>query len=366
MDDTYVKAVERHFDIVTPYWERKTPSFVVKTRGEGYRQHLVKPAFKSLFEELKGTPYMPRLRWIIDNYHLSILSRSSEGEENLVRNKLLFGATVLTVLFDGFLRSNNPILTEELMMDTPVLLNALVFMISVIIIFGVHEYGHRYMAIKRGIDTSQPYFIPAPPGMGGTLGAVISQREPPVNRDALFDLGLAGPLAGFIITILIGILGVSLSYVVPNTQTTQWMIEYPNIRFQILPQPLILDYIIETLKPIAENEVLIMHPVAFASWVGCIVTSINLVPSWQLDGGHIIRSLVGKESHRIISITGVLLLIVSGYMFMGLIVAYFMMRPGAKSIEPLDDLSALSVSRKMGMILYVVIMLLSLVSLVPF
>jgi Zn-dependent protease len=365
MDQVYVDAVGRHFDVVKQYWERTTPTFVVKTQGEGYREYLMKPSFNALAEDLRGTLYMPRIRWIVSNYHISILNRPLAGEEDYTRNKLLFGATVLTVLFDGFLRSNNPILTRELMPGVPAILNALVFTIAILIIFGVHEYGHKYIANKRGINASQPYFIPAPPGMGGTLGAVISQREPPVNRDALFDLGLAGPLAGFLVTIAIGVLGVSLSFIVMNTQATLWMIEYSNIRFQITPQPLILELIINLIKPTLENEVLILHPVAFAAWVGCIVTSINLMPSWQLDGGHIIRALVGRESHKIISVAGVLLLVISGYMFMGVLVAFFMMRPGTESIEPLDDLSPLSVSRRLGILLYVVIILLSLVSLIP-
>lgn len=365
MDRVYLDAVERHFDVVKPYWERTTPTIIVKTRGDGYRQYVMKPAFKALADDLHDTPYLPRIRWIVDNYHISILDRPPAGEEDYSRNKLLFGATVLTVLLDGYLRSNNPILTRELMPGVPAILNALVFTFAILIIFGVHEYGHRYIAVKRGINASQPYFIPAPPGMGGTLGAVISQREPPVNRDALFDLGLSGPLAGFIVTIFVGILGVSLSFVVQNIQATRWMVEYANIRFQITPQPLILELIIDVIKPTLENEVLILHPVAFAAWVGCIVTSINLIPSWQLDGGHIIRAFVGRESHKIISVAGVLLLVISGYMFMGVLVAFFLMKPGSESVEPLDDLSALSVSRRLGMLLYLVLIMLSLVSLIP-
>lgn len=365
MDPVYLEAVERHFEVVKPYWERTTPTIIVKTRGDGYREYLMKPAFKALADDLLGTPYMPRIRWIVDNYHISILKRPESGEEDYTRNKLLLAATVATVMLDGFLRSNNPILTRELMPRVPAILNAMIFTFAILIIFGVHEYGHKYIAEKRGINASQPYFIPAPPGMGGTLGAVISQREPPTNRDALFDLGLAGPLAGFVVTILVGIVGVSLSFVVPNSQATRWMIDYSNIRFQITPQPLILEMIIELIKPTLENEVIILHPLAFAAWVGCIVTSINLMPSWQLDGGHIVRALVGRESHKIISTAGVLILVISGYMFMGVLVAFFMMRPGIESVEPLDDLSALSVSRRLGIILYVVIILLSLVSMVP-
>lgn len=365
MDRVYLDAVGRHFEIVKPYWERTTPTFIVKIRGEGYREYLMKPAFKALADDLLGTQYLPRIRWIVNSYHISILERPPAKEEDYSRNKLLFAATLGTIFFDGYLRSNNPILTQELMPGIPPIVNSLIFTFAIIIIFGVHEYGHKYIAERRGINASQPYFIPAPPGMGGTLGAVIAQREPPVNRDALFDLGLSGPLAGFLVTIFVGILGISMSFVVTNSQATNWMIEYSNIRFQITPQPLILEMIINAIKPTMENEVLILHPVAFAAWVGCIVTSINLIPSWQLDGGHIIRAFVGRESHKIISVAGVLLLVISGYMFMGVLVAFFLMRPGGESVEPLDDLSGLSVSRRIGMVLYVGLILLSLVSLIP-
>jgi membrane-associated protease RseP (regulator of RpoE activity) len=365
MDPVYIEAVERHFKVIKAYWERTTPSFIIETRGEGFRQYLMKSAFKELAEELRGKGYFPRIRWIVDSYHLSIFKRKTEVEANYLRNKILFAATVFTVMLDGYLRSNNPILTKELMENTPIIVNVLIFTFSILVIFTVHEYGHRYIALKRGMDASQPYFIPAPPGMGGTLGAVISQREAPVNRDALFDLGLSGPICGFIATVFLAFLGMSLSFVVPVVQVNKWMIDYPSIRFQIMPMPKILEIIASIIKPPTPDQVLIMHPVAFAAWVGCIVTFINLIPSWQLDGGHIVRSLVGRESHKIVSVAGVFLLILSGYVVMGVVVAFFMMRQGIESIEPLDDLSPLSTSRKLGLILYVVVMLLSLVVLFP-
>ena len=106
-------------------------------------------------------------------------------------------------------------LTEELMKGAPVFVNALMFTFAVTIIFGLHELGHKYVSMRRGVPASLPYFIPAPPGMGGTLGAVITQREPPVNRDALFDLGMAGPLTGVLVTVVMGVIGLRLSFVVP-------------------------------------------------------------------------------------------------------------------------------------------------------
>ncbi len=366
MDPRYVEAVARNFEVVKPYWERSTPTFIVKARGIGFRQSLLKPAFEALAEELRPLGYLPRVRWIVDSYHVSILKREEFGVEDYRRNLILFAATVATVFLDGYIRSSNPVLTEALMKGTPVFVNAMMFTFAIITIFGLHELGHKYVSMRRGVEASLPYFIPAPPGMGGTLGAVITQREPPVNRDALFDLGMGGPLTGFVVTVVMGVVGMRLSFVVPQGTVTELMTRFAEVRFQQIPLPVVLEYIADLVKPTPEGYVLIMHPVAFAAWVGCVLTFINLIPAWQLDGGHMIRALVGRESHKIISAAGVLLLIISGYMIMGVVVAFFLMREGAESIEPLDDLSPLSASRKLGFVLYLLIMALTLVALLPF
>ena len=364
MDARVAEAVQRRFDVLEAYWERTIPTFIVKVRASGYRRHLVKNPFKSLAEELRPLGYLPRIRWIVDNYQISILTREVEaGKSN--RNLLLFAATLVTVFLDGYLRSDNPILTQALMAETPVALNALLFTFSIITIFGIHELGHKALSQLRGVDASMPYFIPAPPGMGGTLGAVITQKEPPVNRDALFDVGISGPVSGFLTTILMAYVGLRMSFVVPVQQITQWMMSYPEVRFQQMPMPKLLEFVSDLVRPTPEGYVLVMHPVAFAAWVGCILTFVNLIPAWQLDGGHLVRSLVGRESHKIISAAGVLLLVISGYFVMGVVVAFFLMREGSESTEPLDDVSPLSLSRKLGFLLYLAIMALSFVALIP-
>jgi membrane-associated protease RseP (regulator of RpoE activity) len=366
MDPRYVEAVGRNFEVVKAYWERSTPTFIVKPRGVGFRQSLLKPAFEALADELRPLGYLPKVRWIVDSYHVSILKRDMFEAEDYRRNLLLFVATLATVFLDGYIRSNNPVLTEALMKGTPAFVNALLFTFAIITIFGLHELGHKYVSMRRGVPASLPYFIPAPPGMGGTLGAVITQREPPVNRDALFDLGMGGPLTGFIVTVVMGVIGMRLSFVVPQGTVTELMMRFAEVRFQQIPLPVLLEYIAGLVKPTPEGYVLVMHPVAFAAWVGCILTFINLIPAWQLDGGHMVRALVGRESHKIISVAGVLLLVISGYMIMGVVVAFFLMREGVESIEPLDDLSPLSASRKLGFLLYLIIMALTLVALLPF
>jgi membrane-associated protease RseP (regulator of RpoE activity) len=270
------------------------------------------------------------------------------------------------VFFDGYLRSNNPVLTQIMMPDTPVYMNALMFTIAIIAIFGLHELGHKAVTVLRGINASMPYFIPAPPGMGGTFGAVITQREPPTNRDALFDLGLSGPLVGFIVTILVTIVGLKLSFVVPLEEVNRWMALFPEIRFQSIPFPIILEWLSTTMRPVSKDMVLILHPVGFAAWVGSLVTFINLIPAWQLDGGHISRSLLSKSNHKKVSIAGIFILLLSGYFIMAIMVAFFMMRIDDQGDSPLDDISPLSTSRKLLVLVYLGMMITTIVSLYPF
>jgi Zn-dependent protease len=360
------EAVRTLFEVEDHYFDHETPIYIVTPRGRGAPRYIIKEAFKELAERIRPLGYLPLLRWIVGRYYISIIERKPAPPENIRRNVLLFAATICTVFLDGYLRSNNPVLTEVLMKGTPVFVNAALFTLSILAVFGLHELGHKAISKLRGVDTSMPYFIPAPPGMGGTFGALITQREPPVNRDALFDIGLSGPLVGFVATTVIGIIGLNLSFVAPQSEVASWMTTFPGVRFQEIPMPMLLEILTEILKPVPEGMVLLLHPVSFAAWVGCVITFINLIPAWQLDGGHIARALMGRESHKVISIAGVFLLLISGYMIMGVLVAFLMMQGGKESVSPLDDLSPLSWSRKLAILVYFGIMALTLVALLPF
>ncbi len=353
--------VESLFVVEDRFMDREMPNYIVSQRGEGDKQLIMKSSFRSLADGLRKLGFLAEFRWIVGRYYVTLSPRAPEKARNKVRNMLLFAGTVVTVFVDGYLRSNNPVLTQSLMMGTPVFLNALVFTLGILLVFGVHEMGHKLASERRGVRASWPFFIPAPPGMGGTFGAVISQDEPPTNRDDLFDLGIAGPVFGFIASMVVGVAGVMLSYTVPVSQVAQWAVTYPEIRFQQIPMPIALQFVSNAIRPTVEGSVLVLHPLAFASWVGFLVTFVNLIPSWQLDGGHVIRALFGRETHKIISITGVFLLMISGYVIMAVIIAFFLMREGGESMAPLDDVSPTSFSRKLGLIAYIVLMGMSLI-----
>jgi len=356
--------VDKIFIIEDKFLDGSVPHFIVNPKSSGDRQMGIKKGFKELVSLLRPLGFLPSIEWIVGKYHVTITKRVTLSRRSVDRNIILLALTIITIFIDGYIRSSNPILTDWLMKGTPAFLNALLFTVGILLIFGVHELGHKLISDKQGILASLPYFIPSWPGLGGTFGAVIIQEEPPINRDDLWDLGFSGPLFGFIATIFIGIAGMILSFVIPIQEVSNWMVKYPEIRFQQIPMPLILVTLQNIFRQTPDGTALILHPVAFAAWVGCLVTFVNLMPAWQLDGGYVIRSLVGKETHKIVSACGILMMALSGFVFMAVIVAFFMIY-GGEPIKPLDDVSPLSNSRKLGMLIYLTLMMVNLISLLP-
>lgn len=364
-DPAVEELLEGLFNVKERYFYLDQPTYVVAPLGTGNPRLLMKDSFKRLVDDLRPLGYLPRLSREIDSHIVTVVRMPQHTPPTYRRNLLLFAATAATIFLDGYLRSNNPVLIKILMPETPVYLNALYFTIAILAVFGLHELGHKALTLIRGVEASMPYFIPAPPGMGGTFGAIITQKEPPTNRDALFDLGLSGPLVGFLVTIIVEIIGLRLSFIVPVEETTAWMAMFPEVRLQMIPNPLLIELLSSVFRPVPDDMVLILHPVAFAAWVGCLVTFINLIPAWQLDGGHISRALLGSTYHRIMSVVGIVMLLFSGYYIMAVMIAFFMMRSGAEAGGPLDDISPLSLSRKLMTVVYVAMIPLTLVALFP-
>ncbi len=141
--------------------------------------------------------------------------------------------------------------------------------------------GHFFACKIYGIDASYPYFLPAPT-LVGTFGAFIRIRSPITTRRALFDIGIAGPIAGFAIAAPAMALGVAASKIIPGTE------EHAEI---IFGNPLLMQMFVAIFHPGADPLGLLLHPIGRAAWVGCLVTALNLLPAWQLDGGHIMYAL---------------------------------------------------------------------------
>ena len=155
-----------------------------------------------------------------------------------------------------------------------------------------HEMGHYVAARRYHLDVSPPYFIPLPPQVSlGTLGAVISMPRPIARRDHLFDVGAAGPIAGLVVAIPLLLIGLAMSPVGPASP--DGMIEGNSIFYGLTKLAMFGRWL-----PGAGLDVQ-LHPMAFAAWVGLLITMINLIPIGQLDGGHIARAVLGEAHERL-------------------------------------------------------------------
>lgn len=174
------------------------------------------------------------------------------------------------------------------------LLQGLIFSFTLLVILAAHEFGHYFACRYYGMRATLPFFIPAPPGVSflGTFGAVIKIKEPFRSRRALFDVGIAGPLAGFAFALPAAIIGLLMAKgVVPSAD----VIASDGIQFQ---DPLLFLLIIKLFGTPATFE---WNPVYWAAWGTLLVTALNLFPVGQLDGGHVLYAVLGRRLHKWVS-----------------------------------------------------------------
>ena len=169
------------------------------------------------------------------------------------------------------------------------LLNGLWYSVSILAILGAHEFGHYFACRYYGVDASLPYFLPAPLPLTGTLGAFIRIRQVIPSKRELFDIGIAGPIAGFMVAVPVLLVGMSLSRLTPLPANTEGFME--------LGEPLLFKAIAWLFWGTPPDGYSInMHPMAFAAWFGMLATALNLFPIGQLDGGHISYAVLGRRS----------------------------------------------------------------------
>lgn len=220
-----------------------------------------------------------------------------------------------------------------------ILLAGLPFSFTLIVILLAHEMGH-YIACKiYRIDATLPYFIPAPT-LIGTLGAFIRIKSPITNRNALFDIGVAGPIAGFVFAVPALILSLMYSKVVPAATENGSSIVFGDPLIFKLLEPLI------GMK-IPEGHDVYLHPVGFAAWVGIFATALNLLPIGQLDGGHVLYALIGRR-HLILSRLFAVLLVPLGLLYWPgwLVWAVILLVLGTRHPRLLDEEARLGSGRR--------------------
>jgi len=250
-------------------------------------------------------------------YHVSI--RYETGEHVLVAeerstsidgipwtNVVLFFATVATTLYAG-----SQWYDLSLTADPLSLLEAWPFTVAVLGVLGVHEFGHYVTSRYHDVQATLPYFIPIP-NLLGTFGAVIRMKDHLPSRKALFDIGVAGPLAGLAVTVVVTAIGVALPPVKvgPDAIVRQVELGYP---------PLIQVIAAAVGEPLTyADPSLMVNPVVIGGWVGAFVTFLNLLPVGQLDGAHVTRALIGERFERFqLLVPGALFALAGGLLLFG-------------------------------------------------
>lgn len=227
--------------------------------------------------------------------HILIIAPVKKAKEKIWVNLALFMATVFTTMVCGAWMFG-----VDLSSEPQQVFQGLPFTFAILAVLGSHEMAHYAVARYHGMKTSLPYFIPFPTFIG-TMGAVIRYRGPIPNRKALFDVGIAGPLVGLLVSIAVTIIGLNLEVPPVNPLPDSLM-------FEVGLPPLFV-----MIQKFVGSTGSSLHPVAFAGWVGMFVTLLNLLPAGQLDGGHVLRAMLGKKADRISSMMPRLLFLIGFY-----------------------------------------------------
>lgn len=262
---------------------------------------------------------------------------------NWMINLVLLILTVLsTLLFGATLEDGLPRGLEWLWRGLP-------YTLALLGILGVHELGHYFVARWHQVDVTLPYFIPMPFGFG-TMGAFIRMKTPIENRKALFDVGVAGPLAGFLLALPLLIVGL-LQSPPPRPVGGHGL---------LLGDSLLVAFLVDVLKPHPPGYDVFLGPVALAAWIGLLVTGFNLLPAGQLDGGHIVYALLGRSART------VSLLTLGGLVVLGILTgwagwyvwAMLIFVAGFRHPAPLNDITPLNGWRRILGILVMVLFVL--------
>lgn len=218
----------------------------------------------------------------------------SQRREPIARYLILFVLTVLTTTYAGqFHYASFLVGFTDRTIDLPPLslfLHGFWYSASILGILGMHELGHYFACRYYRVDASMPYFLPAPLPLTGTLGAFIRIRQPIPGKRELFDIGIAGPIAGFIVAVPVLLVGMYLSTV------TELPTDFDGAVLE-LGEPLLFRMAAWlTFGSIPDGYTVNLHPMAFAAWFGMLATALNLFPIGQLDGGHISYAVLGRKS----------------------------------------------------------------------
>jgi membrane-associated protease RseP (regulator of RpoE activity) len=339
--------VEYRFTLMDAYVDvQGLPTFIVA-------QEAIKDKFRELLLDLANHNLTAKIRRVEDKLVISMFPKPNRGRPRNIINLVLFLATIVTVgiASSALIFDVDPRLTAALFSGANLNVQVAIIGASILGIVAIHELGHVVAVRHHKMDASLPYFVPAPPPIPiGTFGAIISLRSPPANRDQLFDLGFSGPLAGFIATICVGIFAILTAPIIAE-QTVSSLVAANLLSSSPWPHtPLFLELLGDlSLRTVPAGHELVLTQLAFAAEVGALITFLNILPVWQLDGGHIARATFGSQGHKFTAFIAFGVLLLAGYWGFALLLLVFMFisRRPLEGLEPLDDVSPLSKTRKL-------------------
>jgi membrane-associated protease RseP (regulator of RpoE activity) len=383
--DPYLPLVKQVFRIDDVTWGTENQNYLVRYRGELLINS--QEAYEILSTGLKSHEVTPMIR-VEDEQEMIVLLKGivRPRPSNPWINLLLFIITGVSVVFAGtFFEYRGPLTTDFNQLWPfllPALLRGLAFAGSLLAILLAHEFGHYLAARYHRSAVTLPYFIPFPFSPFGTMGAFIQLKEPPKNKRILLDIGIAGPLAGLFVALPLVFIGLSLSQIdkIPVILSPGQAIQlegnsllYLLMKYIVfgewLPAPTNfagvspLIYWVRyffTGQPVPYGAVdVILHPVAWAGWAGLLITALNLIPAGQLDGGHVLYTLLGKKA-RIFLPFILIALIILGTVWSGWwLWAFLIFLLGRSFAEPLDQITPLDTRRQavaiFGLLIFVLV-----------
>lgn len=325
-------------------------------------------AYDLLADSVRAYGLTPLFRKEGDKHVIFLAPSMPEAKQRPpTTNIILFLLTVISVMLAGA-TPQGPLPSDvggQILALLKALPSGWPFAVSLLGILLAHEFGHYLMSRHHKTAATLPFFIPLPLSILGTMGAFIQMQAVPKNKRILFDIGVAGPLAGMAVAIPVLFLGLTLSKLGPILPDPNGFIEGNSLLYllskyivfgQLLPAPAgisglpLLQYWIQYFftgypVPIGGMDVFI-HPVAFAGWAGLLVTALNLIPVGTLDGGHVTYALFGEKVRKaypfILAILAVLGLVWTTWWFWGVLLLWL----GRVHAEPLDQITELDPRRR--------------------
>lgn len=332
----YIHNIEYRSQAVICRGQLRTPPTVAYQRIRENIEAQFGDRFLVVFQEgLNGKPFFA----LVPNPQSSSARRSKQPLTRPVLALALLAATLFTTTLIGVEIAGANI--EALESNPAVLVNGLPYALALMTILGIHELGHYLTARFYKIRSTLPYFIPIPFFLG-TFGAFIQMRSPVPNRKALFDVSIAGPLAGFLVTLPLIMWGLAHSTVVPlPTQPRMLDPDALNPSYSLL---LALLSKLALGAQLTANQAIDLHPVALAGFLGLVVTALNLMPVGQLDGGHIVHAMFGQRTAVAIGQIARLLLlglslVQSGFLLWAIILFFMPIadEPALNDVSELDN-----------------------------